>query len=102
MPGNGAYTTAFVQFDKPFTRITRVQAVGYVPGTGYGPAYTLDAAGAGVYQGECRIPVNRSRFSVQSTVLFIVTTADGGQVRRTVGLKVLPWTDVLPPPPPAQ
>src|SRR5438067_9080907 len=59
-PGSGTDVTVTAQFGKPMPRITQVTAIGYVPGTGYGPNYPLTDLGGGSFAGTCRMPVNRS------------------------------------------
>jgi len=103
VPGSGAQLNVTALFGRQGPDIKSVSAVGYLPGVGYGPTYPLTEARDGSFQGTCKIPVNRSTVTMRGTLMLLITTAGARQPQqRSVDLKVQPWYDSGPPPPPAK
>ncbi|MFN3648045.1 MAG: hypothetical protein ACK47B_00585 [Armatimonadota bacterium] len=101
VPGDGRELLVRVKVNASGVTVDQVEGQVSLPGIA-GPTAALQPSGR-FFQGTLRVPVNSSRRTVKGFVYVYVTTAENGvPVQRRVGtIKVLPWNDSSPPPPPS-
>jgi hypothetical protein len=101
VPGSGAVIKIGAEVTSASDPISRVAAVVEVPGTGRAPLAVLSAKQKNQFKGSARVPANYDAGSVRGTVYLVVTTAGGQIVEKAIGqIKVGPWNNSGPPPPP--